>query len=677
MIPIPSMSSNSSLESRLQQDDIDPVDEQQHQPRKAFCGCCGGFCDRFPRTSTVLFRIVIPLSLLIFYMAICGSYLAGFEAPNEYDWNDGIVARRYTLERFPLARVLDMLFELPSKCWESYLTNKTLLELYPSSDRAMRCLEKSDEWIHKLPDVSIETLLETISCLDLDWELVLSDTRILTCTAEEMLEISNHMKDCGERAEDTVERIIEIVREQSLIDAIEDLSFNWIRCGVNDTDRDGIFRIYSPTQEQLEAALNQSNYYDSVWRLDRAKKYDEYREEGLEHNMAYRQSIKNATGRYNCTLNIAGTSWFWFTIMTTVGYGNQAPVTQSGRYIVSGLGIPSIVAFGAILGSAGMVVRVLFNDLVGRVRQGILNFVKARHINTDSIWNNRLCRPFNMIIATLWWATVSFCWLVWMANYTLIWWKERWLPYADNTKLDSFWFAFITATTIGLGDFFIPPEVIFIQDVFHFSFLFLLGFVLLSSFLNSFGVLLWNLLFNKRKSFEDRIKKTNFLMSGDDQDVDAGADGDDDDDDDDCDSKTIQMLQKLLSDYQANGSSSTLNTTRRSTRQLEKEEELLQLVLVQIKDERMAIVQNRVIVGPANEKKEESAEHNVPSTFRPLATVIQEEALLNQLLELTVNERLKLQENERGVEPLDLVSEPAGSSQVLDLVSESSGFSQV
>ena len=52
---------------------------------------------------------------------------------------------------------------------------------------------------------------------------------------------------------------------------------------------------------------------------------------------------------------------------------------------------------------------------------------------------------------------------------------------------DAYWFAYISTTTVGLGDFSPRPEVIFFFDLLIISFTFLMGFVLLSAFLGQFG----------------------------------------------------------------------------------------------------------------------------------------------------------------------------------------------
>jgi hypothetical protein len=72
-----------------------------------------------------------------------------------------------------------------------------------------------------------------------------------------------------------------------------------------------------------------------------------------------------------------------------------------------------------------------------------------------------------------------------IAQYARFWTERR----LDNELPfnDAYWFAYISTTTVGLGDFYPSPEVLFFNDLLAFSFIFLIGFVLLSAFLGQFG----------------------------------------------------------------------------------------------------------------------------------------------------------------------------------------------
>jgi hypothetical protein len=88
----------------------------------------------------------------------------------------------------------------------------------------------------------------------------------------------------------------------------------------------------------LNAAENQGEFYSEMWRSDQARLYDQFLMDAncTEFDCrkdAFDRSIKDATGSSMCNVNIGASAWFWFIVMTTVGYGNQSPVTREGRYV--------------------------------------------------------------------------------------------------------------------------------------------------------------------------------------------------------------------------------------------------------------------------------------------------------------------------------------------------------
>lgn len=84
----------------------------------------------------------------------------------------------------------------------------------------------------------------------------------------------------------------------------------------------------------MEAALSQAEFHENVWEQDFDHWYDLYLNDAEEskgnitqdeRQAAFDKALIQASGSGQCVANRAGTSWFFFTIMRTVGYGNQAP----------------------------------------------------------------------------------------------------------------------------------------------------------------------------------------------------------------------------------------------------------------------------------------------------------------------------------------------------------------
>jgi hypothetical protein len=111
------------------------------------------------------------------------------------------------------------------------------------------------------------------------------------------------------------------------------------------------------------------------------------------------------------------------------------------------------------------------------------------------------------IFATCFWGAVYYTWLLLIAAYTEDWKNTR-LPGDDFEFGDGYWFAFISTTTVGLGDIYLDPEVVVSQDLLGFSLLFLIGFVFLASFLGSLGGFLKRLERVGGSSLQDNLDKT-------------------------------------------------------------------------------------------------------------------------------------------------------------------------
>lgn len=179
------------------------------------------------------------------------------------------------------------------------------------------------------------------------------------------------------------------------------------------------------------------------------------------------------------------------TVMTTVGYGNQAVSSTAGRSMVYSLGFLSLLVFAAILARSGQIVSAIWDDILANLH-----------------WHY-LMRPWP---SSFMWGTCYYMWMLVIAGHTVQWKRER-LEDSSFGLNDGYWFAYISTTTIGLGDIFLEPEVIVARDLLVFPFSFLVGFTFLSAFLGKLAEAMSNLYWTKNRpmlveSMLGRLKKT-------------------------------------------------------------------------------------------------------------------------------------------------------------------------
>jgi hypothetical protein len=156
------------------------------------------------------------------------------------------------------------------------------------------------------------------------------------------------------------------VRFEDMVNAI---SFDWIVCEDNDTPIEIITDFERRGRNQQGAAYVRafaSNWREQYTKLRRPQSTTTEEE---EYPSEILQALYLATGSSTCRTHVAGGALFWFTIMTTIGYGNTAPATASGRAIVFVLGFLSIIAFLALNGSAARIVAVMVEDWLAQHRR--------------------------------------------------------------------------------------------------------------------------------------------------------------------------------------------------------------------------------------------------------------------------------------------------------------------
>jgi hypothetical protein len=131
------------------------------------------------------------------------------------------------------------------------------------------------------------------------------------------------------------------------------------------------------------------------------------------------------------------------------------------------LGFVSILLFGAVLSKAGSIVVAIVED-----------FLLRTHLS---------CLSRNWIQMTIWGA-FYYLWSLLVASYYVHWNQVR-LDETVSMK-DAYWFAYITTTTVGLGDYYLDHAAIIGMDLLIWPLLILYGFVLLAAFFTALSALI-------------------------------------------------------------------------------------------------------------------------------------------------------------------------------------------
>jgi hypothetical protein len=142
-------------------------------------------------------------------------------------------------------------------------------------------------------------------------------------------------------------------------------------------------------------------------------------------NEAYQRSLDEASGAADCKTHVGAGALFWFTIMTTVGYGNTAPTTLGGRGLIYTFGFLNIIAFTSLIGQAGYVTLVIFDRFCAR-----------------RCWLRCLTGG---LPAVLFWFSYLVLYILLFAVIAMNWSRERIAPLSE-TGLDlgaAFWFSYV------------------------------------------------------------------------------------------------------------------------------------------------------------------------------------------------------------------------------------------
>jgi hypothetical protein len=163
---------------------------------------------------------------------------------------------------------------------------------------------------------------------------------------------------------------------------------------------------------------------------------------------------------------------------------------MTGRVLVATFGFFSMLLFGGILASSGSVVAMMYDDFVKKIR-----------------WP-ALARPF---WSSIFWGIITAMMTIYLGALAQNWWEWRLEPEDVPSPNDAAWFAYLSTTTIGLGDYYFQPEVIFMGDAFTFAFLFLAAFVYYAAFLTRLSDFILGEFPDAGEIFRIRLEETSLL----------------------------------------------------------------------------------------------------------------------------------------------------------------------
>ena len=281
--------------------------------------------------------------------------------------------------------------------------------------------------------------------VDDDYESCLFKFQEESLTSHGLVEF---VRECLKEPKEERMEIYNEVSEEIIRDKLtNDMTYNWITCANETTD--------------IIDRDEQNSYVRNLWSESYNNLRSKYEGEGLSESEAFGKAVSEADGTKNCVANHVGGAFFWFTIMTTIGYGNTSPVTNAGRLMVYVFGFLSIILFSGVIGHAGYIILTIVDDFFFCV--GLRKFTEG-------------------VKSVLFWFVMMVLWL-----FVSAWLYIGYVTIGEGGSFsfltDACWFAFISVTTVGFGDFHVPHDSIRVYDMIWMPFTLLIGFILLANFL--------------------------------------------------------------------------------------------------------------------------------------------------------------------------------------------------
>lgn len=377
-----------------------------------------GLFTRFPRTFCIFFSIIIPMFFLIVVCFMCGHFLAKIEMRGEIEANDQYLREIFSEEILEVSRnavIKKALLNVTNTCISLYVSSRlsdsnSTAVLISTADDAQKFINKCTEE----KGMAIETFDDPVNRLLLDQ----NSTGFL----------SYDWTVCPMKNKSLEEAISPHIRSK--------------RSAV---------RTFNESFSELidELLLSNENYIGS----------EDFVQEFLKR-------VETISGHDHCHVNTPAGAFFWFTVMTTIGYGNAVPASDAGRTMVFSIGFISVLLFAAVSRNSGYVMLSISDDFFHNHNLGFL----TKGASASFFWFFAYS-TWNGIISS-----IVLSWSHYRSGQVV-----KWSRFGD-----SYWFAYISTTTIGFGDFYLQSEVIYTPDMIYIPLVLLMGFVHLANFLIKF-----------------------------------------------------------------------------------------------------------------------------------------------------------------------------------------------
>jgi len=416
---------------------------------------------RYPNTAAICCLILLPMLFLIGLSFLSGFILARLEIDIEIDSNHEFLRQPfYTAADVYAFHDVHDAYKNNAECFSNYTA-----PVGPSFDRSHMSANM---------EACISSGQSTAECF--------TNYNAPVRPSFNRSHINAHKDTCLKSFQnDTQNGLYELVSKMittQILNSTGELSFNWMICANSDVIEKSRRSNPDWTLQQINADHVLSKFSQSIFSL--LSSYTETKQ-SLSSEEVVSLAVKNARGHDDCKVNTSGGAMFWFTTMTTIGYGNTVPVSDGGRAYVCIIGFLSLLLFAAVTGEAAFVSLVLFDKFVSK----------------------RVPRLKEGLTAAIFWCICYFIWnFIVGANIISIYRKG-----SDNLDLkDAYWFAYITTTTIGFGDYYLPPLSLHWYNIFMFSGTVLIGLVLLANFALKFTTCIISLIPEKAFEIKNRFE---------------------------------------------------------------------------------------------------------------------------------------------------------------------------